>query len=221
MKTVKRKRGGRMLGEGKSARVIHPAIPCKDGRNMKKYTSRLLINHKTRRSKPERDLISNNKILIQKLSKIDPSQKYFIYPEQCEVGDLLEENIADGATEDNKRYSEFMEMGGETWKSFYRHSKPSPKQKKHLKDGIDLLHSNGIIHGDLTSNNIVIGSDGLPRLIDFGNSVYDAPEEFIKAEERIVLLVFPTFKRTTSQQKLVESLSEKKYELMREQQKMD
>lgn len=221
MKTVKRKCGGRILGEGKSARVIHPAIPCKDGRNMKKYTSRVLINHKTKRAKPERDLISNNKTLIQKLTKIDPSQKYFIYPEQCEVGDLLEENIADGATEENKHYSEFMKMGGETWKSFYKHSKPSAKQKKHLKDGIELLHSNGIIHGDLTGNNIVIGSDSLPRLIDFGNSVYDAPEEFVHAEARIMLLVFPTFKRTLSQQKLVESLSEKKYELMRIQQKTD
>ncbi len=219
MKTLKRKRGGRIIGEGKSARVIHPAIPCKDGRNMKKYTSRVLI--KSRRTKPERDLISNNKILIQKLSKIDPSQKYFIYPEQCEPGSLLEENITDGITEDNKRYSEFMQMAGETWKSFYKHNKPSLKQKKHLKDGIELLHSNGIIHGDLTGNNIVIGPDGLPRLIDFGNSVYDAAEDFIHDEARVLSLVFPTFKRTSSQQKLVESLSEKKYELMREQQKMD
>uniref|UniRef100_A0A6C0F238 non-specific serine/threonine protein kinase n=1 Tax=viral metagenome TaxID=1070528 RepID=A0A6C0F238_9ZZZZ len=219
MKTSKRKRGGRILGEGKSARVIHPAIPCKDGRDMKKYTSRVLI--KSRRTKPERDLISNNKILIQKLSKIDPSQRYFIYPEQCELGDMLEENITDGVTEDNKHYSEFMRTAGETWKSFYKHSKPSSKQKNHLKQAIELLHSNSIIHGDLTGNNIVIGSDGLPRLIDFGNSVYDAPEDFIDAEARVVLLVFPTFKRTSSQQRLVESLSEKKYELMREQQKMD
>jgi hypothetical protein len=96
MKTLKRKRGGMILGEGKSARVIYPSIPCKDGRDMKKYTSRVLI--KSRRAKPERDLISNNNALIKKLMLIDPSQKYFIYPEQCEAGDLLDENIDDGVT---------------------------------------------------------------------------------------------------------------------------
>jgi serine/threonine protein kinase len=221
MKTLKRKRGGRILGEGKSARVIHPAIPCKDARNMKKYTSRLLINHKTKRAKPERDLISNNKRLIEKLSKIDPSQKYFIYPEQCEVGDLLEENIADGATEENKRYSEFMKMGGETWKSFYKHSKPSSKQKKHLKDGIELLHSNGIVHGDISVNNIVLGHDDLPRIIDFGSAVYDSPSDIIQDEKTFFDMVFPTLRRTPYQQKIKEALTEKKYELMREQQKMD
>jgi tRNA A-37 threonylcarbamoyl transferase component Bud32 len=114
-----------------------------------------------------------------------------------------------------------MGIGGETWKSFYRHSKPSSKQKKHLKQAIELLHSNGIVHGDITSNNIIIGIDGLPRLIDFGNSVYDAPDDYISDESHIVTLLFPSFKITSSQQKLVDSFSQKKYELMRKQQKTD
>lgn len=218
-RSPKRFRGGKSLGEGKSARTIHPAIPCKDGRDLTNYVTRLLINYKTRLRKPEEDLMSNNIPLIKKLTEIDPTQKYFIYPEKCEVGELLDDNIKDGATEDNKQHSEFMKIGGETWRNFYTHRKPSLKQKNHLKKSLELLHSNGIIHGDLTSKNIIMGKDNLPRLIDFGGSVYDAPEDYIKAESDLVDLVFPTFKINPSQQKLVNDLRIKKYKLMRIQQK--
>jgi serine/threonine protein kinase len=218
MKTLKRKRGGKILGEGCYARVIYPAIPCKDGRDMKKYTSRVL-NFRTKRRKPERDLISNNKTLLQRLSKIDPSQKYFIYPQQCEVGDLLEENIADGVTEYNKNYSEFMVIGVETWQNFYKHSRPSSKQKKHLKDGFELLHSNGIIHGDLSDTNVIIGDDNLPRIIDFAVSVYDTPVESLQGEKTFLESIFPSLKITSRQQKIKKALAEKIFELMKKQEK--
>jgi serine/threonine protein kinase len=211
-----RKRGGRVIGEGGIARVIYPAIPCKDGRSMKKYTSRVVT--KSQRRKPERDLVSNNTGLIQKLREIDPGQKYLIYPDKCEVGDLLEENIADGVTEDNKHLSEFLLKAGITWREYSKKKKPSAKQKAHIIKAIELLHKHHIIHGDLYSHNIVIADDNLPRLIDFGNSVYDAPDEWVDDEKLFAELVYPQFLPTTDTKILRAELSKKKYELMREQQ---
>ncbi|KAF9046069.1 kinase-like protein [Hymenopellis radicata] len=34
---------------------------------------------------------------------------------------------------------------------------------------LDFLHTNGIIHGDIKGDNILVGADGYPVLIDFGN----------------------------------------------------
>jgi hypothetical protein len=33
---------------------------------------------------------------MEKLKKIDPEQKYFIYPEHCDPGELLDSNREDG-----------------------------------------------------------------------------------------------------------------------------
>ena len=212
-----RKRGGRILGEGRTAKVIYPAIPCKDGRNMKKYTTRVVT--KSQRKKSERDLVSNNTGLIQKLKEIDPEQKYLIYPDKCEVGDLLEENIADGVTEDNKHLSEFLIKAGVTWREYSKTKKPSVKQKAHIIKAIELLHKHNIVHGDLHYKNMVIADDNLPRLIDFGHSVYDVPDEWVDDERQIVDIVYPKFlPGIKSAFTIREKLNKKKYELMREQQ---
>ncbi|KAG0699794.1 kinase-like domain-containing protein [Suillus ampliporus] len=42
---------------------------------------------------------------------------------------------------------------------------------KQVVDGLGYLHSNGIIHGELTSTNVMIGRDGNACLADFGLSV--------------------------------------------------
>lgn len=211
-----RKRGGRILGEGGTAKVIYPAIPCKDGRNMKKYTSRVVT--KSQRKKPERDLVSNNIGLIQKLIEIDPEQKYLIYPDKCEVGDLLEENIADGVTEDNKYLSEFLIKAGVTWKEYNK--KKTVKQKAHIIKAIELLHKHHIVHGDLHYKNIVMGDDNLPRLIDFGHSVYNSPDEWVDDERQIVEILYPQFSPSfkSPAHSIREQLDKKKYHLMRKQQ---
>ncbi|KAG2355120.1 kinase-like domain-containing protein [Suillus spraguei] len=41
---------------------------------------------------------------------------------------------------------------------------------KQITEGLKYLHDNDVIHGDLTSNNILIAADGSPRLADFGVS---------------------------------------------------
>ena len=54
---------------------------------------------------------------------------------------------------------------------------------KHLLKAIKLLHSNKILHGDIHRGNIVLGTDNLPRLIDFDNGIVDAPTEMIDLEK--------------------------------------
>lgn len=61
---------------------------------------------------------------------------------------------------------------------------------QHLIQGLSLLHSNGLIHGDINDSNIVI-ADGVARYIDFWRpnkgrlSVWSSPEE-VAARRNII-----------------------------------
>ena len=58
----KTRKGGKVLAKGYFAKVIDPAIPCKDGRDMSKYVSRVSMRER------EEDIVSkNHKKLIKKL----------------------------------------------------------------------------------------------------------------------------------------------------------
>lgn len=179
---TRKKKGGKILSKGKTAKVIYPAIPCKDGRDMTNYVSRVLND----KGKLKFLTAHYKKELIEKLKEIDPEQKYFIYPEYCEPGDLLESNQKDGVTDENKHRSEIMVKAvplrkGESF------------NKKHLFKAIKLLHSNHILHGDIHIGNIVLGTDNLPRLIDFDNGILDAPTEMIDLEKKYARKISPSF----------------------------
>jgi len=194
----KTKRGGKVIAEGATAFVIDPPIQCKDGKDMKDYVTRVSkeLNFGEIMSK-------DNKKIINKLKKIDPEQKYFFYPQYCTPGKLTEENKKDGVTEENKKYSEFMNKGESdwnkyyaryrprTWKEFFKGRKkyikesqeiPLQEQVDHLIEGVKILHKNKIFHTDLHPGNFLIGPDGLPRIIDFARSVYDPPKVYYKYE---------------------------------------
>ncbi|KAG9080753.1 hypothetical protein FS749_007910, partial [Ceratobasidium sp. UAMH 11750] len=38
-------------------------------------------------------------------------------------------------------------------------------------NGLEYLHNTGIIHGDLKGNNVLVSSEGIPMITDFGNAV--------------------------------------------------
>lgn len=104
------RRGGKKIGEGKYGYVVHPGIPCK-GKDPNTYVSKIYKDKGYTRKISERDTLQQ---LIAKLKEVDPEQKYFLYPEICEAyGDLSEENKADGVTEEDKKYSYMVKLGGE------------------------------------------------------------------------------------------------------------
>lgn len=187
-RTLKRK-GGSLIAKGDSARVYYPAIPCKDGRDMKPYVSRVLKTHVINDSS---ELVSRNIPLITKLKEIDPTQKYFLYPESCQPGKLTKENIKDGITKQKALYSEFLKKGNESLTEYLKSNVLTEKQKKHMKKGINLLHKNKIVHGDLHSCNFIF-LDGLPRIIDFSKHVLNSSKQLIEKEKEYVKQVFPEF----------------------------
>ena len=184
--------GGRILGEGRSAIVVYPAIPCKDGRKMTRYVSRVVGKRKHARTDPNVDLVSNNTTLVEKLMKVDPKQRYVFYPFTCEPGELLLENLKDGVKTHMR--SEMYVKGGLTWEKFLVKHRPTEQQLHHLLRAFAKLHEAKITHGDVRADNIVLGKDKLPRLIDFGSAIYDSPPELIEREQKIVKELFPTFR---------------------------
>ena len=190
MRTRKnRKIGGKVLGRGTAATVIYPAIPCRDGRDMTSYVSRVVGRRE--RNNPNVDLVSNNTTLVKKLKKVDPKQKYLLYPTTCKSGSLLPENIEDGATDTS--LSELYKKAGIRWRDYISNNTATEHQMKHILVAIKKLHDAKIIHGDLKNTNIVMGDDDLPRLIDFGSALYDVPQEYIDIEKKITNLIYPSF----------------------------
>lgn len=181
-------KGAGIIAEGASAVIIYPAPQCSNNRDMTKYVARL---SKTRRNL---DLLSKSNIpLLKKLKQIDPTQKYFLYPEFCKFK-LNEENKKDGFTNKNKNYAEIVLKGKEKWFDWRKKDwkEPTPKQLAHLKHAINLLHKNKIVHGDLSGDNIIFGNDDLPRIIDFSTSIMDAPQEFLEQEKHFIERGLPT-----------------------------
>lgn len=189
MKT--RKRGGRILGEGAFSIVIYPAIPCKDGRDMTTKVSRVIKRTRRDVRNLEMNLMEHNEPLLSALKKIDPDQKYFFYGEPCELGELLPENKEDGIEDSDKQFSEILEKGGLTLRNYIKHHPLTKTQIKHIVTGINKLHKNGIIHGDVYSRNIVIGDDDMPRIIDFGHALIGANNVIINMEKKHIKRLFP------------------------------
>jgi serine/threonine protein kinase len=185
-RSVKRFRGGKVLGQGVNAKFIYPAVPCKDGRDMTKYGSRIP-------NIPERVM---RKELLEKLKRIDPNQKYFIYPEYCEPGDLLPENIEDGVKE--LKTNEIQTRATETLHAYRKHNKLTDNQIQHLKAAINKLHQNKIVHADLHDYNILMYENS-PRIGDFGNStIVNATKQEIDLEKEYVKEFFPKFREYRS-----------------------
>lgn len=200
MKTrrVRRRRhtGGKIIGEGVFAKVVDPPIRCKDGRSMAGKVSRISKRNQFI------DLVSlDNPKVVDKLKEIDPDQKYFIYPEYCITGALTRTNIEDGVTNDTKMYSEFMNRGydqlgsirlrNRTWSEYFAMRKNQIVENRkalsliqHIRSGLDMLHKHGIAHNDLHVGNIIIGDDGLPRIIDFGFAIFNSTKTMIKFEKQ-------------------------------------
>ena len=95
--------------------------------------------------------VTPNMEIQDNLEQIDPDETRYIRYHKCMSGEFPEEVV------------------------FMRKLKPldttkmTRKQYRYLRDSIDLLHKNGISHGDLPGN-VMVSDDDLPRIIDWETS---------------------------------------------------
>jgi serine/threonine protein kinase len=192
----KTRRGGKRIGQGSEAFLIKPSVPCKGESGPRDgHVTRVPKSEYIKGLSPE--LWKPNPKIIQKLKEIDPDQKYFYYPLECDPGELTDENKADGVTEELKPYTDLLLYApGGTWvdpkyrprnwlewldgrdeEVLVSKATRNDKQKEHLKKAVQLLHQNGIYHGDLHQGNILIADDELPRIIDFDRARFKEPGE--------------------------------------------
>jgi serine/threonine protein kinase len=191
---TRRRKGGRIVGEGYHSVVVYPAIPCKDGRDMTNKVSRVIKKTKRSIENLEKNLMKYNEPLLSALKRIDPKQKYFFYGEHCEPGELLPENIEDGVDNSDKQFSEILEKGDLNLSNYRKQHTITESQIKHIVNGVNKLHKNGIIHGDLYSRNIVFGDDDVPRIIDFGHALIGANADIVNMEKKHIKRLFPDSK---------------------------
>jgi serine/threonine protein kinase len=188
VKRGRKKRGGTIIGYGLDAQVYYPAIPCADGRNMRHKISKVIRSDRRATYKPP------NPAIINILRQVDPAQSYFFYPEECALGELLPQNIADGLTEEDKKYTQTQTSGRMILRLHIRMNGPlNLAQLRHLDAAIKILHGNGIIHNDLYDRNIIMGGDNLPRIIDFDRAILGATPELIQIENDFIAKIAPSF----------------------------
>ncbi len=76
-------------------------------------------------------------------------------------------------TQNNRLYMVMEYMGGGSLENYRELSRRFRlKTMLQICDGIRFIHNKGIIHRDLKPSNILFGDDGLPRLVDFGISLF-------------------------------------------------
>ena len=174
-------RASQFLKAGSYGCVFKPTIPCKD-------SSKTILNDQYLMKVDKKPIDGK---LLEVLKK-DRDNKYFIYPiAQCEVKNEEIKNHKDG------KYCKldfganpigyYMIDGG---KDLTKWSKQTlydnfPKIMKHLLKAIKILSAGGYIHFDIKPDNIVMGDDLSPKLIDFGiTKKYNDPVgEFGKYED--------------------------------------
>lgn len=167
------RRGGKKLGEGKYGIVITPPVTCV-GKDMSGYVSKVF------KTKEEFDKAKTNPVYA-KLKEIDPDQIRFLYPEVCDSpGQLTNENINDGVTEENKSWSYLMKKGGERtlYDALQNINKYVTKETvkfmvgplREVFESVKILHANNILHDDLHTKNILVTAEGKFQIIDFDRS---------------------------------------------------
>ena len=122
------------------------------------------------------------KVLNEKFSK-DPSIKQRLLREAKILGQVKHRSLVQifqYGSQGERLYMVMEYLGGGSLES-YEKLTPRHRLKTMIQicDGVRFIHSLGIIHRDLKPSNILFGDDGLPRLVDFGISLF-SNEDFTR-----------------------------------------
>jgi serine/threonine-protein kinase len=82
-------------------------------------------------------------------------------------------DVYDFGQQDGTLYIVMQYVDGEDLKSLIQRSAPMPTREVrriigHVLDGLQAIHAAGIVHRDIKPQNVLIGSDGVARVSDFG-----------------------------------------------------
>ena len=173
--------GGRLLSQGLQGCVFVPKLKCLGNSQRKSHAndfiraSQLMVDKLTSRNEGEQEFVIANKIL-----HIPMYSNYFIIPSKLCRPDPIEKQ-----TEPNLEKCQIdvdfkntiilrMPYGGVGMYDYNFDFKTfSPVQfTQHLLEACALLALNGVIHNDMHQGNILIDQNQVPRLIDFGRSLF-------------------------------------------------
>ncbi len=126
-----------------------------------------------------RSLDSQQTVAIKLLDKRycqDLAMRKRLLREAEVIGRLVHPNVVrifrSGVVEDRiYMVLQFLDRGS---LSDYRNLDPRQRLKVMIQvcDGVEFVHANEIVHRDLKPSNIMFGDDGIPRLVDFGISLF-------------------------------------------------
>jgi len=164
-----------LIGKGSFGCTYKPPLKCIDKPNLNKKH-----DEDAMKFMKNDDYTKWEKFISEIINRIDPNHEYFIAlsEDQCTIDIVKEKEEIDKcmnyrrSTVKNEFIGFFIKYGGITLDKYLTLNKNNYydtfKIMLHLLKGLSILHKNNIIHRDLKGNNIVIGSDNISRIIDFG-----------------------------------------------------
>jgi len=171
------KGGNQVIGKGTYGCVFKPALNCSN--NIESFTTELGKVMFTQSAYKDEANIS------KLLEKADPKGDYLLYPidKKCQVTKSLvkKHDIADKCMISKQKDDNFeqliMKDGGQSLSAYIKKLPSKLDRKSLIKLLMNLFHAiyvmvqNNLIHQDIKVDNVVIDSNNISRLIDFGITI--------------------------------------------------
>ena len=118
--------------------------------------------------------------LQNKLAEIDPTNKRFnrYYNNTCEIEGIINNADINACLQKGLQLSEHNIV-------FQRYLVPlkssqlmTKSQYRYLRESLDILYKNKILHNDLPDNVMIDPHDNMPRIIDWDNAAFSDNESF-------------------------------------------
>jgi len=207
-------KGGEIIGSGTSGTVISPALPCfAMEEDTKTLSSKIIFfGNAINETRDE---------LLRRLRLVDPNQKMFIYSlgpctQTVPIESLEEENKKDilelqsqGAVPlavtntGELSFFNMMKANKIDWSGTFQNVGIARVREMldTIKEYLNVLHTQQIVHNDVQQDNIMLGLDRNVRLVDFGQSQMDidnlTPEQLERAKRADLNRVEEVFREIT------------------------